>query len=388
MEGSVVVLRAGWLPTQQANGLQTISMGNAFAKLGLRTTLYYIPSPYAKNDPLSLYGAETRIMLKRLPRAVLPMRKSFKLEQWKAFPSFFHAFIWSGFVSQLVSRSKADFYFVREPMIAWWLARRGLPTVLEMHDIPTGNEGIFIHKASRLDSVKLVLAVTEHLRADLVKQFKIPSEKTLTLHDGIDVKTTEGSNSKAQVRQRFGLPLDHPLVVYTGMIDPEKGLDVLARAAPMLNGVHIVIVGYGTQSANEWLQGAIREANANNVTVLKYQPHSDARLIQKAADVLVLPHSNKFLHSAYYTSPLKLFEYMGTGVPIVASALPAVREILRHGENGWLVEPDSPSALADGIVHLLERKPLASAMAQQAALDVEDYTWDRRAARIIDSVRQ
>jgi glycosyltransferase involved in cell wall biosynthesis len=386
MEGSVVILRAGWLPTRQANGLQTISMCNAFAKLGLRTTLYYIPSP-AKNDPLRFYGAETQLMLKKLPRAVLPIRKNFKLEQWKAFPSFFHAFIWSGFVTHLVSRSKTDFYFVREPMIAWWLARRGLPTVLEIHDIPKGNEGIFIHKASRLDSVKLVLAVTEHLRADLVKQFKVPSEKTLTLHDGIEVKTTDGSISKVQVSQRFGLPLDHPLVVYTGMIDPEKGLDVLARAAPMLNGIHIVIVGYGTQSANEWLQGAIRQANAKNVTVLEFQPHSDARLIQKAADVLVLPHSDKFLHSAYYTSPLKLFEYMATGVPIVASALPAVREVLRHGENGWLVQPDSPSALAGGIVHLLERKHLASAMAQRAALDVEDYTWERRATRIIESMR-
>ncbi|MGH8546875.1 MAG: hypothetical protein ACREX3_25330, partial [Gammaproteobacteria bacterium] len=83
MARSVVVLRAGWLPTRQANGLQTIAMCNAFAKLGLRITLYYIPSPFTKDDPLQDCGADTSLTLKPLPRAVLPINKSFKLEKWR-----------------------------------------------------------------------------------------------------------------------------------------------------------------------------------------------------------------------------------------------------------------------------------------------------------------
>jgi len=383
---NVVYVTAGWMPTQQANGLQTVSMCKAFAKLGLGITLYYIPSPKLKDDPIRYYDVKAPLVLKPLPRAVLPLRKSFALQKVTSLPSHVHAFIWSGFVTHLVSQSKADFYFVREPMIAWWLGRRGLPTVLEIHDIPRGIERMFIRRASRQSSVKLVLAVTDHLRADLVKQCEVPAEKMLTLHDGIELETPNGSINKEKARQRFGLPLDKPLVVYTGMIDPEKGLDVLAHAAPMLNGIHIVIVGYGTQVANEELRGVIRKANANNVTVLGFKPHSDALLFQKAADVLVLPHSMKSLHSAYYTSPLKLFEYMAAGVPIVASALPAMKEVLRDGENGCLVQPDSPSALANGILRLLGNKTLASAMAQRAARDAESYTWEHRATRIIKSL--
>jgi glycosyltransferase involved in cell wall biosynthesis len=271
-------------------------------------------------------------------------------------------------------------------MIAWWLARRGLPTVLEIHDIPKGNERRFIREASRQNSVKLVLAVTDHLRADLVKQFELPPEKTMTLHDGIELKTSDGPIRKDEVRQRFGLPLDKPVVVYTGMLEPEKGLDVLVRAAPMLKGIQVVILGYGGASHTARLQRAALEANANNVTLLEFKPHADALLLQKAADVLVIPHSNKFQHSAYYTSPLKLFEYMVSGVPIVASALPSTTEVLRHGENGWLVQPDSPLALAEGIQHVLENKSLASAMPQQAVRDAEGYSWEHRARRIIESL--
>jgi glycosyltransferase involved in cell wall biosynthesis len=92
----------------------------------------------------------------------------------------------------------------------------------------------------------------------------------------------------------------------------------------------------------------------------------------------------KYLHSAYYTSPLKLFEYMAAGAPIVATELPAIREVIQHGDNGWLVAPDNPSELAAGIRHLLENRQLGSAMAAKAARDAQSYTWEKRAARIVE----
>jgi len=376
--GSLVYICNGWIPSHQANGLQTVNMCSAFAKLGLRTTLYYIPSPHIRDDPLQYYHVKTPLIVKPLPRAVFPIRKNFTLEKWTSLPSFFHAFIWSGFVTHLVSQIKADLYFVRSPILAWWLGRRRLTTVLEIHDIK-GKEQIFIRKASHQASVKLVLAVTEHLRADLAKQLHVPSDKLLTLHDGVELDTFSCSITKKKARQRLGLPLDKPMVVYTGQLSTEKGVDTLVRAAPMLKGIHVFIVGH----VPEWLHRALRETKANNVTLVGFRSHSDALLFQKAADVLVLPHSMKFLHSAYYTSPLKLFEYMAAGVPIVASDLPSHREVIRHGENGWLVKPDNPGALAQGIHSLLENNAVAQRLAKQATRDVQSYTWEQRASEIL-----
>lgn len=379
--GSLVYICNGWIPSHQANGLQTINMCNAFAKLGLRTTLYYIPSPHIRDDPLQYYRVKTPLIVKPLPRAVFPIRKSFTLEKWTSLPSFFHAFVWSGFVTHLVSQLKADLYFVRSPLLAWWLGRRGLSTVLEIHDLK-GKEQTFIRKASHQSSVKLVLAVTEHLRADLANHLDVPCDKLLALHDGVELDTFSSSITKQSARQQLGLPLDKPLVVYTGQLSTEKGVDVLAKAAPMLNGIGILIVG-AAPPEKERLQRLIQETNGHNVKLTGYKPHSDAILFQKAADVLVLPHSMKFAHSKYYTSPLKLFEYMAAGVPIVASHLPSTCEVLQHGKNAWLVKPDDPSALAQGIQWLLENRDVAEKLAQQATKDVQNRTWERRASEIV-----
>lgn len=386
MQGSVALLTTGWLPSRQANGIQSVRMGEAFSKLGLHVTLYYISSPELKDDTIEYYNITVPMRLKSLPRAVLPWRKHFRLERWTSLPMLAHAFLWSGFVAHLASRAKADFYYVREPMIAWWLGHRGFRTVLEVHDISTGMEHVFITAAARQNSIKLVVAVTEHLRADLEKQLQVPSEKLLSLHDGACLDARSRPTTKCEARQRFGLPLDKPLVVYTGRLCPEKGVDVLVRAAPMLQAVEVIIVG-GESSERQWLQNVVRQTNAPNVTLLGFKSHSDTLSLQKAADVLVLPHSIKFKHSACYTSPLKLFEYMAAEVPIVASDLPSTTEVLHHGVNGWLVPPDSPAALAQGVRHVLKHNSLASALAQKAAGDSKNYTWEARARRIVECIR-
>jgi glycosyltransferase involved in cell wall biosynthesis len=84
---------------------------------------------------------------------------------------------------------------------------------------------------------------------------------------------------------------------------------------------------------------------------------------------------------------MKLFEYMAAGVPIVASDLPSIREVLRHGENAWLVKPGEPDAIAKGIQIILENPPLANQLSRQACLDVRDYTWRQRANRILNGIQ-
>jgi glycosyltransferase involved in cell wall biosynthesis len=72
--------------------------------------------------------------------------------------------------------------------------------------------------------------------------------------------------------------------------------------------------------------------------------------------------------------------------PIVATRIPAFEGVLRHGENAWLVAPDSPEALADGIERVLASPSLAERLAEQAWRDVAQYTWKRRAAEILESL--
>ena len=101
----------------------------------------------------------------------------------------------------------------------------------------------------------------------------------------------------------------------------------------------------------------------------------------RSVDVLALPNTPGRASSAY-TSPLKLFEYMASGRPIVASDLPALREVLGPDTNAVLVEAGNPEALASGLARVLGDPALASRLAAQARDNVREWTWDKRAWRL------
>jgi glycosyltransferase involved in cell wall biosynthesis len=105
-------------------------------------------------------------------------------------------------------------------------------------------------------------------------------------------------------------------------------------------------------------------------------------MCQAAADILVLPNTSNSMISNF-TSPLKLFEYMTTGKPIVSSDLPAIKEILTDGENAVLVKAGNAKALASGIRRLLMDETLAEKISLQAQIDVHQFTWERRAQNIL-----
>jgi glycosyltransferase involved in cell wall biosynthesis len=116
--------------------------------------------------------------------------------------------------------------------------------------------------------------------------------------------------------------------------------------------------------------------------VIGFQPREKIAALLKSADVLVLPNSANPKISALYTSPLKLFQYMASGVPIVASDLPSIREILTD-ENAFWFLPDDPRSLALQIEYVLSQPELAHMKAARAKDDVKKYTWDARAKNIL-----
>jgi glycosyltransferase involved in cell wall biosynthesis len=79
---------------------------------------------------------------------------------------------------------------------------------------------------------------------------------------------------------------------------------------------------------------------------------------------------------------LKLFEYMASGRPIVASDLPSIREVLTHERNALLADPGDPAAFVAAVTRLQREPELAGRLAARARIDVADYTWDRRAERL------
>ena len=104
------------------------------------------------------------------------------------------------------------------------------------------------------------------------------------------------------------------------------------------------------------------------------------------ADILIYSGTRKSEKFKKYTSPLKLFEYMASKRPIIASDLPSIREIL-NTENAILVKPGSAKALANAIKFALENPDFCAKISKQAYKDVQKYTWEKRAKRILEFIK-
>lgn len=170
---------------------------------------------------------------------------------------------------------------------------------------------------------------------------------------------------------------------YAGHLYPWKGVDVVIESIAALPDTRGLIIGGHAQEPDLARIKALadRLGCSARVTFTGLLPPGDVASRLAAADVLVLPNPPSAL-SSEFTSPLKLFEYMASGRPIVASDLPAIREVLADGENAVLVEAGSAPAVAAGIRRIQHDRGLGSRLAAQALRDVRGYTWAARAERL------
>jgi glycosyltransferase involved in cell wall biosynthesis len=159
----------------------------------------------------------------------------------------------------------------------------------------------------------------------------------------------------------LGLPNGIRIVLALGRLHPNKAFDVLVRALPALPGVHAVIAGDGPEHA-ALLALAGREGVADRLHLLGWRGDTDALLA--AADLLVCPSRHEPLGNV-------VMEGWSARRPVVAAAADGPRELITSGNDGTLVPPEDPKALASAIGSLLADPERASALAEAGRLRYE-----------------
>lgn len=170
---------------------------------------------------------------------------------------------------------------------------------------------------------------------------------------------------------------------YAGHLYPWKGVDVFIRALQHAPGVHGLIVGGhpGENDLDRIHQLVINLGLETRVTITGLVPPREVTNKLAAASVLVLPNTASAI-SERYTSPLKLFEYLNLGRPIVASNLAALREVLTDGLSALLVPPGDERTLSAALLRLKNEPETAKALASRARALAPLYTWAARAEKI------
>lgn len=235
----------------------------------------------------------------------------------------------------------------------------------------------------------LAVFVTKGLLNDYSKRFDLKNKKTLVLPDGVDLKIFDIDISTKEACRKLNLPLDKKILGYMGRFKTagmEKGIDDILESLKLLNDKNIIFMAVGgSEEEIAHYQEKAEKLNINEqVILLGHCEQNKVAIYQKACDVLLMPFPYN-QHYAYFMSPLKMFEYMASKRPIIASNLPSVREVLNE-TNAILIEPDNPESLTQGIKKSLENKELSDKISKQAYFDAQKYSWEQRAKNIVDFI--
>jgi glycosyltransferase involved in cell wall biosynthesis len=379
-------------PTEKAHGLQIAQNCEAFVQAGYELELWVSkrqnsPEMLSISDPFAHYGVKPNFKLGRIAGIDLfpLMGGNAKLERigfYLHMLSFCLLLLWR------LRKEKADIYYSRDEyvLLALSLIIPREKLVFEVHQFSPTRMGAWLEK-QLAKRVGHIVAITQKLKDDYVKERGSSPDRVLVAHDGVREARFANLPNKAEARQRVGWSDDAFIVGFMGRLQMlntlEKGVGTLVEALASVEGASLAIVG-GPDDAvealrREWLKLGLPAER------FLYAGQVAPELVPvylRAFDVCAMPHpfNPQF---AYYTSPLKLFEYMAAEGAIVASDLPAWADVVENEKNALLVPPSDSRALAHAIQRLKDSPELREQLGKVARETVmQHYTWAARAVLI------
>lgn len=277
-------------------------------------------------------------------------------------------------------RNEIDLVYARDVGGARAAVRLGLPLIFEAHGLPAAREVPRFSRIVRHPGLVRIVVISAALRKELLEQGLVPDGvEILVAPDAADPfeGTSEPSAIPEERRQRYG---------YIGQLYPGKAMELLIPLAGAMPDADFDVIGGSEEDLSAWRNAALPP----NLKLHGFAPHGELAPWYARFDALLLPSQREVYGAsrqrsiADVMSPMKLFEYMAVGKPIVSSDLPVLREILRHEENALLVDPDDAGAWRQALERLTTEKDLARRLAATAQSDfLANYTWDKRAARVL-----
>jgi len=352
------------IPTEKAHGLQIMKMCEAFSNLGHEVVLLV---PNRKNslidNPFLYYGIEENFKIKKIP-----ILDTVNFGKWGF---VFESILFSIMSSFYLFFKKVDLIYTRDEypaLVSLFLFRKVL---WESHTGAYNVVAKFVIKAS-----KKIIVISEGLKRFYVGK-GVSEKKIVVAGDAVDMAEFSISESKEECREKLNLPKDKKIVLYTGHLYDWKGVDTLAQSAKQFDtDVEFVFVGGTEKDIKSFKE---KYGSILNIKILGQKPHDDIPYYLKSADLLVIPNSAESQVSREFTSPMKLFEYMASKTPFIASNIPSIKDIV--GENvDIFFEPDNNEDLAKKI-----HQSLLKEQTHNFSDILKNSSWESRAENILNN---
>lgn len=369
----IMYVTAAPLPSYAANGVQVARMCEAFFQGGHQVVLVSLEGdPALADETLSgFYGLATDFTHVRVPLPELSLGRGHLL--------VLRTLAWA-------RRLRPDLVYTRSLRVAFATSQIGTPTILELHSLrgPKRRDDQARFRAlCRSRHLVHLVTISDALRRDLEEAFPSSRGRCVVAHDAA---TPPDPNVQPMELERHP---DGAVVGYVGALYPGRGLEVILRCAERLPDCQFHIAGRVDGSDAEAIVGAER---VPNIHMHGYIPPAQTEAFRAGCDILVAPYQHRVAVAggggdiSRWMSPLKIFEYMASGKPIICSDLPVLREVLAHERTALLCTPDDVGAWVECIERLRLDGGLRAQIAQEAQQQfVENHTYLARACSVLST---
>ena len=226
-----------------------------------------------------------------------------------------------------------------------------------------------------------IIPVSASCRDFLIQYESIPPNKITLIPNAIDLRRfTSGGETRAAARRSLHIPTDGFLVAGVGRLNPQKNfmlfLEIAKRLLTQFTNLHFLLAGEGPEE-NLLREKAASMGISNKITFSGYI--ADTRRVYTAADVLLMP-------SRFEGLPMTLLESMAMGLPVVASNLDGIAEVIQHAEDGYLSPSNSAETFAQHIALLLSNPDQARRIAINARAKIEKHFSVERLTSQVEAI--
>lgn len=368
------------LPSRAANSLHVVLQCDALARAGAELTLYARRTMRDKNaltpalaEAYGVDAAGWRVVSyhSRLNRAATLRTAALA-------------------VRDIDRRPTPDVVLSRNLYAAFFLAvLKRRPLIFETHQLERGFR-LQMQRAIMTRPWVTTVVISHALAGYLTAHYGLSPARTLVLRDaaprGMQTVRPEARRETMQslvseVRGDWSA-----MCAYFGHLYPGRGIEIIEKMANARPAVAFLVFG-GTESD----LARRRASNGRpNLFFLGHRPHAFALQVMAAADILLMPYQSRVSigvgdhDTARWMSPMKMFEYLASGVPIIASDLLVLREVLEHDRNALLVAPERSDDWVAALDRLMGDPELARRLGDQGHADyLACHTWDNRASQLL-----
>ena len=376
-------LSSSTLISDSANAVHVSAMSGALCRLGHDVHLHGYEGRGAEADVRDYYNMDASVALIRYKK------QSDEMPAWLGLLHRFFPFLRLGGLPALCFGGgelagslcgKSDLVFARN--MYWAFGVRAMqPYIFESHSPAANVFQRFVERALlRGKNLKALVVISDKL-ADLYRR-AYPDMKApiIVAHDGADDPGQRAVALDSKVQKPF---MD---VGYVGHLYRGRGIEIILAAAELCPDLQFHIVGGQAALIDDFKAKGCPE----NVTFYGHLAPSSLPDFYKKFDAVLAPYQKKVaVHgntgdTSSFMSPLKIFEYMSWGLPILCSDLPVLREVLCDGDNAMLLKPDDPQDWARALKALQQDTDLRQSLARKARCDfLQHYSWEGRAKRIL-----